>query len=95
MDFWRADFGLFRTLVERVPWESPEGQRRPSRLDIVQGGSLKGTGAGCPHVPQDKPAGKMTGLSEQGALSGTQEKKEGLPPMEERAGDSRGVQGSC
>ncbi|KAK4823853.1 hypothetical protein QYF61_007501 [Mycteria americana] len=22
MDFWRADFGLFRTLVERVPWET-------------------------------------------------------------------------
>jgi len=21
MDFWRADFGLFRMLVERVPWE--------------------------------------------------------------------------
>ena len=21
MDFWRADFGLFRTLAERVPWE--------------------------------------------------------------------------
>jgi len=21
MDFWKADFGLFRTLVERVPWE--------------------------------------------------------------------------
>ena len=21
MDFWRADFGLFRTLVERVPWD--------------------------------------------------------------------------
>jgi len=21
MDFWRADFGLFRPLVERVPWE--------------------------------------------------------------------------
>ena len=21
MDFQRADFGLFRTLVERVPWE--------------------------------------------------------------------------
>jgi len=20
-DFWRADFGLFRMLVERVPWE--------------------------------------------------------------------------
>jgi len=21
MDFWRAYFGLFRTLIERVPWE--------------------------------------------------------------------------
>jgi len=21
VDFWRADFGLFRTLTERVPWE--------------------------------------------------------------------------
>jgi len=59
-------------------------------MDILQGGSLKG----CPHVPQDEPAGKATGLAEQGALAGTQEKKEGLSSMEERAGDSRGVQGS-
>jgi len=22
MDFWKADFGLFRTLLERVPWET-------------------------------------------------------------------------
>jgi len=40
-------------------------------------------------VPQDKPAGKMTSLAEQGAFSGTQEKKEGLTPMEERTGNSR------
>jgi len=31
----------------------------------------KGTGAGCPHIPQDKPTGKTTGLAEQGALVGT------------------------
>jgi len=61
---------------------------------ILQGGSLKGTGAGCPHVMQDEPVGKMTRLSEQGALAGTQEKKKGLPPIAERTGDSRGVQGS-
>jgi len=73
MDFSRADFGLFRTLVERVPWESPEGQRGPGRLDSLQGGSLKGTGAGCPHVPQDEPAGKSTSLAEHGALARTQE----------------------
>ena len=45
-------------------------------------------------MPQDEPAGKMTGLAEQGDLAGTQQKKEGLPPMEERADDSRGVQSS-
>ena len=39
---------------------------------------------------QDKPVGKTTGLAEQGVLAGTLEKKDGLPPMEERAGDSRG-----
>jgi len=53
------------------------------------------TGAGCPHVLlQDKLEGKTTSLAEQGALAGTQEKKEGLSPMEERAGNSRGTQGS-
>ena len=46
-------------------------------------------------MPQDEPVGKMTGLAEEGAFAGTQEKKKGLPPMEERAGYSRVVQGSC
>jgi len=46
------------------------------------------------HVPQDEPAEKTTGLAEQGALAGTQEKKDGLPLMEAREGNSRGVQGS-
>jgi len=45
-------------------------------------------------VPQDEPVGKMTGLAEQGAFTGTQEKKEGLPLVEDRALDSRGVQES-
>jgi len=43
------------------------------RKYILLGGSLKGTGAGCPHVPQDKTSGKTTCLAEQGALAGTQE----------------------
>jgi len=74
--------------------ESPEGQSGPGRLDILQGRSLKGTGAGCPHVLQDELVGKMTSLAEQGALAETQVKKEGLSPTEERAGNSRGVQES-
>jgi len=74
--------------------ERAEGQRDPGRLDIVQGGSLKGTGEGCPHVPQDELMGRTSSLAEQGALAGNKEKKEGLQHMEERAGNSRGVQGS-
>ena len=53
---------------------------------MLQGGSLK---AQEQAVLQDEWMGKTTGLA------GTQEKKEGLPLMEERASDSRGVQGSC
>jgi len=51
--------------------ESPEGRRGPGRLDILQGGSLKSTGAGCPQVPQDELVGKTTSLAEQGDLAGT------------------------
>jgi len=40
-------------------------------------------------MPQDELVGKMTGLAEHRVLDGTHEKKEGLPPMEKRAGDSR------
>ncbi|GAB0180778.1 hypothetical protein GRJ2_000543100 [Grus japonensis] len=52
-----------------------QGQRSPGRLDILQEGNLKGAGAGCPHVPKDKPAGKKTGLAEQRALAGTRKKR--------------------
>jgi len=44
-------------------------------------------------VQQDESAEKMTSIAEHGALAGTQEKKESLPPIEEGAGNSRGVQG--
>jgi len=37
-------------------------------------------------VQQDESAGKTTSLAEQGALPGTQEKKEGLPFMEKKGG---------
>jgi len=43
--------------LRRSLGESAEEQRGPGRLNILQGRSLKGTGAGCPHVPQNEPAG--------------------------------------
>lgn len=39
----RADAGLFRRQIDRVPWDSPEGQRSPGRLDVLQETKLKGT----------------------------------------------------
>ena len=33
MDFQRADLSLFRTLIEKVSWQSPEGQRGPVQED--------------------------------------------------------------
>jgi len=57
---------------------SLEGERSPGKLDILQEGNLKGSGAGHPHVPKDKPVGKMTRLAEQRTLAGAQEKKESL-----------------
>jgi len=50
---------------------------------------LKGTGAGCPHMPQDEPAGKTTGLAEQGALAGTQEKKRRVYHLRKKGQASR------
>jgi len=76
--------------------ESAEGQRSPGRLDIIEGGSLKGTEARGPYVLQDEPAGKMTGLAEKAALAGSQEIKESLPPMEQVTQEEcRGLVRSC
>jgi len=46
---------------------SPEGQRSPGRLDILQEGNLKVR----PHVLNDEPAGKKTSLAELRVLDGT------------------------
>lgn len=74
---------------------STGGQRGPGRLIAPQEGSLKGTGAGCPPVPQDEPMGKMTGMDEQGAFPEAPGEKENLIPLEEGIGNSGRVQRSC
>lgn len=77
LDFWRTDFSLFSRLVDSLPIDSQrgssEGQMSPGRLDVLQEQNLKGSGAGCPHVPKDKPTQRMTDLAEQRTLAGTQE----------------------
>lgn len=66
--FQRADFGLFRRLLNRVPWEA---------ILTFKKEVLKAQPAGYAHVPKDK-AKKMNNLAKEGALAGTQDEKESL-----------------
>jgi len=68
LDFLRAAFGLFRGLVDSPLGGCPEGQISPGRLDVLQEGTLKGLGAGCPC--------QRASLADERALSGIQVKKE-------------------
>lgn len=51
-------FGLFRRLVERIPWGAV--LRSPGRLNILEEGCLICAGTAYPHVPKEKPAGKKS-----------------------------------
>lgn len=55
--------------------DTSEVQKSPERLDTLQERNPKGTEAGRPHMPRDKPAWQKTGLAEQSAVSRAQEEK--------------------
>lgn len=61
----RGHFGRFRGLFESPLGHSSEGQRGPRRLDILQDGDLKGTGAGHTFVPKDNSERRKINLAEQ------------------------------
>ena len=79
LDIQRADFGLLKSLLNRVPSELVLKSRG---VQEGQEGSLKGAGAGRTHVPKDKPVREKTSLAKQRALAGSQGKKESFPPLE-------------
>jgi len=95
MDFWRADFGLFRMLVERVPWERAlKGEGVQVRWTFFKGEVLKAQEQAVPMCCKTNRWGRQLAWLNRELLLGLGEKKEGLPPMEERAVDSRVVQES-
>ena len=73
---------------------SSEGKRVPGRQVAPPEGSLRGTGAGCPLVPQDKMAGMNTSVDEQENFPKALREKENLSPVEEGTGNSGIVQRS-
>jgi len=95
MDFQRADFGLFRTLIERVPWEKVlKGKGVQEGWTFFKEEVLKAQEQAVPMCRKTNRRGIGQAWLNRGLLLGLGKKKEGLPPMEERAGDSRGVQES-
>lgn len=86
-------FGLFRRLVERIPWGAV--LRSPGRLNILEEGCLICAGTAYPHVPKEKPAGKKIILAKYRALASTWGRKENVLPWEGWAGNLRGLQGFC
>lgn len=67
----RANFGLFRRLVGRVPWKAVLKGKRVQKTGHTSS-NLKGTGTHCPLVPKNE--GRPAWLNR--VLNGTQEKKE-------------------
>ena len=65
LDFWRADFGLFRGLVDRVPWEAVlKGKGVQEGWTFFKKGIFKAQEQAIPMCQKDEPAGKKTGLAE-------------------------------
>ncbi|KAK4812337.1 hypothetical protein QYF61_017114 [Mycteria americana] len=65
LDFWRADFGLFRRLVERVPWEAAlKGKGVQEGWTFFKEEVLKAQERAVPRCRKDELAGKTTSLAE-------------------------------
>ncbi|KAK4806943.1 hypothetical protein QYF61_027310 [Mycteria americana] len=65
LDFRRADFGLFRRLVERVPWEAAlTGKGVQEGWTFFKEEVLKAQEQAVPRCRKNEPAGKKTGLAD-------------------------------
>ncbi|RMC06694.1 hypothetical protein DUI87_16135 [Hirundo rustica rustica] len=53
-DFRRADFGLFRRLIESIPWETALKNKSSGKLGMPQNRDSEGIGTDCPCVPKDE-----------------------------------------
>lgn len=103
MNFQAADFGLFRDVVNRIPWEAVlKGRcilfvknKNPEMLDILQELILKDEGKGCPTVLKVESAGEKTHVAKYIASSGTREETELWKNGQATWGDCRAVVKFC
>lgn len=68
LDFWRADFGLFRRLIQSSLGRK---QRSPGKVAMLQNRDLEGTGTDCPCVPKDESTRQTSSLDGKQCFEGT------------------------
>ncbi|RMB93593.1 hypothetical protein DUI87_30292 [Hirundo rustica rustica] len=73
LDFQRADFGLFRRLIQNIPWEAALKNKSSGKLGMPQNRDLEGTGTDCPCVPKGRV--RPTLLDKGGNLISADEEK--------------------
>ncbi|GAB0206513.1 hypothetical protein GRJ2_003116900 [Grus japonensis] len=96
LDFWRADFGLFRGLVERVPWETVlKGKGVQEGWTFFKKEILKPQEQAVPMCRKMSRWGRGLAWLNRELWLELRKKKESLWPLEEGAGNSRELQGCC
>ena len=94
MDFWRADFELFRILVGRVPWESVlMGRGVQEHWTLLKKEVLKAQKQAVPVCHKMGRWGRRPAWLNRELLLSVREKKT-LCPLEIGTGNSGTVQGS-
>ncbi|GAB0204290.1 hypothetical protein GRJ2_002894600 [Grus japonensis] len=92
LDFSRADFGLFRNLLGRIPWDKALEGRGAQDSWSIQGSPPPSSGAMHPNKEEVKQIHQEAPVDEQGAPGQSQTKKGSLQRVEARAGSLGRIQ---
>ena len=93
LDFRRADFGLLRRLVDRVPWEAAlKGKGVQEGWTFVKEEDLKAQERAVPRCGKTSRRGRRPAWLNRELWLELGEKEESLRALEEGAGKSRGLQ---
>jgi len=96
LDFRRADSGLFRDLLGRVPWDKAlEGRGAKKNSLIFKDHLLQSSGVIHPNKEEVGPKCQVACMDEQGVPGQTQTQKRTLERVEARTGSLGGVQRNC
>ena len=83
LDFWKANFGLFKDLLRGIPWvRDLEGGGGPREIVTIQASLPLYSSSVNPHEYEIKQKRQETCMDQQGASSKTQMEEEGLQKVE-------------